>query len=220
MNNTKKFDAVIFDLDGTLLNSLVGIADAMNILLERLNYPTHSLEPYKYFVGDGLVELVKRALPDEKREESDIPALFKEYREIYNTTWPLKSPPYDGIPQLLDTLAKKKIKMSILSNKSHDFTQRMVAQLLPGVRFEEVRGVFDGGTRKPDPSGALEIARIMNTTPGNIAFVGDTSIDMKTAVRAGMYPVGVLWGFRPEKELLDNGAKHIVAQPMEIDELF
>lgn len=220
MNNKTKFEAIIFDLDGTLLNSLLGIADAMNILLERLHFPTHPLGAYKYFVGDGIIELVKRALPGEKEQESDIPTLVKEYRKIYDTTWPLESPPYEGILELLESLSKKRIKMAILSNKSHDFTQRMVVQLLPGIHFAEVRGVVDGGTRKPDPSGALDICNIMGTTPGNTVFVGDTSIDMKTAVRAEMYPVGVLWGFRPEKELLENGAKKLVSWPMEIDQLF
>jgi phosphoglycolate phosphatase len=210
------FKAVIFDLDGTLLNSLEGIADAMNVLLERLGYSTHSLETYKYFVGDGIAEMVRRALPEMSREKSDINKLVTDYRDIYHTTWPKKSPPYEGIPELLDALSLKNIKLAVLSNKSDDFTNRMVSELLPDWKFEVVMGAQPGIPEKPDPYAALKIAEIIGIAPTNIIFMGDSGVDMKTAARANMYPVGVLWGFREAEELLANGAKKLIKHPMEL----
>ena len=210
-----KFEAVIFDLDGTLLNSLEGIADAMNVLLERLGYSTHPSEAYKYFVGDGVTEMVRRALPEAICEKSDIKKLVTDYREIYHTTWPKKSPPYEGIPELLDALSQKNIKLAVLSNKSDDFTKRMVSKLLSLWEFEIVMGAHPGIPEKPDPYAALKIAEITGIAPTNIIFVGDSGVDMQTAAMANMYPVGVLWGFREADELLANGAKHLIKHPME-----
>ncbi|MCP4150154.1 MAG: HAD family hydrolase [bacterium] len=214
-----KIKAVIFDLDGTLLNSIVGIADAMNSLLERLGYPTHSVEAYKYFVGDGITDMVARTLPENCRENCDMDAMVKEYRAIYDTTWPQKSPPYPGIPELLDALCAQGIKISILSNKSEDFTRRMTTALLPDWKFEIVRGAREGVPRKPDPLAVLEIAEFTGIPPENSIFVGDTDIDMQTGVRAKMSPVGVLWGFRGKEELVSNGAKHIINTPLELLEI-
>jgi phosphoglycolate phosphatase len=211
-----KFEAIIFDLDGTLLNSLEGIGDAMNILLQRLGYPTHPLEAYKYFVGEGIIQLVKRALPKDKGNLHDLGQLVIDYRAIYDTTWPQKSPPYDGIPELLDALSCKNIKPAILSNKSDDFTRRMVSGLLPRWTFETVKGVRPGAPRKPDPAAALQIAGMTGIAPGKTVFMGDSDVDMQTAVNADMYPVGVLWGFREADELLANGAKHLLEHPMEL----
>lgn len=214
-----KFEAVIFDLDGTLLNSLAGIGDAMNILLRRLGYPTHPLEAYKYFVGEGIIQLVTRALPGDKGNLHDLRQLVIDYRAIYDTTWPQKSPPYDGIPELLDALSRKNIKPAILSNKSDDFTKRMVSELLPRWTFEAVKGVRPGGPRKPDPAAALQIAGLTGIAPEKTVFMGDSDVDMQTAVNADMYPVGVLWGFREAEELLANGAKKMIKRPIELLEI-
>jgi phosphoglycolate phosphatase len=210
------FKAVIFDLDGTLLNSIVGIADAMNMLLQRLNYPTLDIETYKYLVGEGITELVGRALPREKRNNHDMRQLVTEYRALYAETWPENSPPYGGIPELLDSLSSRKIKFSVLSNKSDDFTRRMVSALLPRWTFEVVKGTIDGGPRKPDPSAALAIAGAMGNPPGETIFIGDSGVDMQTAANAGMYGVGVLWGFRKAEELLLHGAKQLINHPREL----
>jgi phosphoglycolate phosphatase len=210
-----KFEAVIFDLDGTLLNSLGGIADAMNTLLERLGYSTHPLEAYKYFVGNGVSEMVKRALPEVIREKSDIKKRVTDYRDIYHTTWQKNSPHYEGIPELLDALSQKNIKLAVLSNKSDDFTKRMVSTLLPDWKFEAVMGAQPGIPEKPDPYAALKIAEMINIAPADIIFMGDSGVDMQTAARANMYPVGVLWGFREAEELLANGAKKLINHPME-----
>lgn len=219
-----KIKGVIFDLDGTLLDSLQGIVDAMNGILAEKNYPLHDSETYKYFVGEGLVELVRRALPDEWYDGFDSDAVMQEaldvvvsdYRALYDKVWPDLSPPYEGITDVLDTFTENNVKMAVLSNKSDDFTKRMVKQLLPSWEFETVLGARQGVPRKPDPGTALEIAELMALSPGEMAFIGDTMIDIKTAVNAGMLPVGVLWGFREEKELRDNGAKLLLKSPLEL----
>lgn len=223
----KGYRGVIFDLDGTLLDSLQGIADAMNGLLQSMSYPCHSLESYKYFVGDGLKELIRRALPgewfeqfDEKEgEETALDDLLVEYRKLYDKTWPLLSPPYPGIGETLDKLSENQVKMAILSNKTDDFTRRMVQTLLPNWEFIAVVGARPGFPLKPDPGAALEIARQFALPPGSIAFIGDTAIDMQTGVNAGMNPVGVLWGFRTARELQDNGALHLVLHPAQLLEI-
>ncbi|MCU0289924.1 MAG: HAD family hydrolase [Acidobacteria bacterium] len=211
-----KFDGVIFDLDGTLLDSLEGIADAMNILLTQLKYPTHPVEAYKYFVGEGINELLKLALPKEKQNVHDMEQLVKDYRAIYDKTWSQKSFPYQGIPEMLDVLSTQKIKLSVLSNKSDEFVRRMTSVLLPKWKFEVVKGSRAGEPLKPDPTPALEIAAITGIDPANIIFLGDSGIDMATAARAGMYGVGVLWGFRPAEELLASGAKQLIKHPGEL----
>ncbi|HLP48802.1 MAG TPA: HAD family hydrolase [Candidatus Kapabacteria bacterium] len=211
-----KFDAVIFDLDGTLLNSLEGIADAMNILLRQLGYPTHPVDAYKYFVGEGIAELVNLALPKEKLNLHPMELLVRDYRSIYDITWPQKSVPYEGVPEMLDALAARKIKLAVLSNKSDEFVRRMTSVLLPHWKFEVVKGLRPGEPRKPDPTPALQISASIGIEPAHTIFMGDSGVDMQTANRAQMYAVGVLWGFRPAEELLANGAQQLIKHPLEL----
>lgn len=213
-----RFKAVIFDLDGTLLDSLGGIADSMNLLLERLGYPVHPLDRYKYFVGEGIQEMVKQALPEGHRPGPD--RLIVDYRKIYDEKWPQKTKPYSGIPGLLSWLCAGNIKIAVLSNKSDDFTRRMVSALLAGWHFDVVLGARPGIPVKPDPAAALEIAAAIDTEPGDIVFAGDSGVDMQTAVNAGMYPVGVLWGFREAGELLASGAKELLNHPLDLRQHF
>jgi phosphoglycolate phosphatase len=223
----KRFKAVIFDLDGTLLDSLGGIGDTMNNLLKKLGYPQHRLEEYRYMVGDGLDQLVKRSLPPEwsrdhrtgNREADALEQLVKEYRRLYDKKWPGQSPPYPGIPELLDRLNREKIKTAVLSNKADDFTRRMAARLLPGSDFAAVVGARPGSPAKPHPMAALEIAARLDIVPGDMIFLGDSGVDMKTGVNAGMYPVGALWGFREADELLTHGAGALLENPAELIQL-
>jgi len=208
------FQAVIFDLDGTLLNTLDDIANSVNAMLLKYGFPTHDVNAYRYFVGDGATMLVFRALPAEKRNDDVIAECLRAFLDDYDHTWDQNSRIYDGIPELLDVLTIRHVKMAILSNKPDDFTKRCVHKLLAGWRFEVVLGQRNGIPQKPDPSGAHEIAEILGILPARVLYLGDTAIDMKTAVHAGMFPLGALWGFRPADELLEHGAGAIIKKPM------
>ena len=210
------YKAVIFDLDGTLLNSLEDIADSANKVLENHDLPTHKPDDYRMFVGSGISELMTRALPEEKRNTESIDDYVKEYRQEYTRNWNKKTKPYMGIAEMLDKLVSRHIKIAVLSNKLHAFTKQCVDELLPNWKFDIVVGFQNEIPPKPDPTGALQIAEQLNLSPSQILYVGDSDIDMKTGVAAGMHTVGVLWGFRTKDELQKNGAKTLIEKPKEI----
>lgn len=207
--------AVLFDLDGTLLDTLEDLADAGNEVLQRQGYPPHAVEKYNYFVGDGLQTLIDRILPEDATmgEVAQSVALFKS---IYEQNWHRKTKPYDGIPSLLDQLQDARIRLAILSNKPHDFTQMCIQHYFSDISFEIVLGQRSGVPKKPDPAGAIELAEKMKLEPANCVFVGDTQCDMQTGKRAGMRTIGVLWGFRDADELRMNGADLLVASPADL----
>lgn len=212
-----KYKAVVFDLDGTLLDSLEDLADSMNIVLEKCGFPTHPIEDYKYFVGDGMYTLVERTVPEEKKLDKElIEKCFLMMKEEYGQRWSKKTRPYPQIPKLLTNLAELGMKMTVLSNKPHEFTKIIVCKLLSDWDFEVVLGQRPGIPKKPDPKGAFDIAESLKICPEEILYLGDTNVDMKTATRAGMYPVGVLWGFRGAEELKGNGAKILIKKPLDL----
>jgi phosphoglycolate phosphatase len=213
------FKAAMFDLDGTLVDTIEDLADSMNSVLERCGFPSHDLDAYKYFVGDGMINLVRRSLPEQAKTDETVMQCLAMMREEYAGRWKEKSRPYDGIPELLDRLSERGIKMAVLSNKPDDFTKVMVRELLSRWRFEAVLGERPSIPRKPDPISALEIAGQMRVSPGDFLYLGDTSTDMKTAGAAGMYAVGVLWGFRKADELLAGGARLLIERPTDLLEL-
>lgn len=205
--------AVLFDLDGTLLNTLDDLADSVNDVLAERRLPTHPVEAYRYFVGDGAATLMHRVLPESHRTPEIESLCLHRFREIYATRWNLKTVPYDGIPAVLSELARRGLKLAVLSNKPHDATGQCVSELLKGIRFDAVQGQTAEIAKKPDPGGALAIARRLGVRPEEILYVGDTATDMQTAVRAHMIPIGVLWGFRTAEELLEHGARRLIAYP-------
>ena len=209
--------AVIFDLDGTLLNTLEDLADSMNAALTQLGWPPYSVESYQYFVGRGLDNLVRQALPANEQQSS---FSFKKLRiamqKEYSIRWKNKSRPYEGVEVLLNELTNRHIPLAILSNKPDSFTQNCATQLLSHWKFTIVRGNRPKTPLKPDPTSALEIAQKMNLNSSTIFFVGDTDIDMKTAVNAGMIAVGATWGFRSAKELVESGAHHLIDKPADL----
>lgn len=215
-----KYKAILFDLDGTLLNTLADLGNSMNNVLKRRGFPTHDMNAYRYHVGEGALILVARSLPEEYRSNELMRECLKEFYEEYDRNWKIETAPYEGIPEMLKELGERGIRMSVLSNKPHEFTQRCVAEYFPGCNFDLICGQRDFIPRKPDPAGALEIAKAMNIPVFSFVYMGDTAIDMKTAVSAGMYPVGVLWGFRPAEELLKHGATDLIEHPMEILKFF
>jgi phosphoglycolate phosphatase len=208
--------AVIFDLDGTLLDTIGDLTDSMNLTLSRFGFKGHDQETYKYFIGDGIEALVQRALPPENREEEMVARGVTAMREEYAVRWDKKTLPYPGIPELLDTLSQKGWPLSILSNKPDDSTRMVVAKLLPRWSFQVILGSRPSVPKKPDPAAALEIAGLLNMSPAHFLYLGDTGTDMKTAVRAGMFPVGVLWGFRTAQELLADGARVLIEKPLDL----
>ncbi len=210
----------MMDLDGTLLDTLQDLADSMNSTLSHFGFPVHKLEKYRYFVGDGMENLVRRSLPDSaKTGPRLISRCIEMMRQTYERNWNVKSRPYPGIPELLDALTARGLKMAVLSNKPHEFTLKAVEGLLGAWRFEAVMGERPPIPRKPDPSSALEIANRLRVEPADFLYLGDTATDMKTANAAGMYAVGVLWGFRDAEELIAGGAGKLIAKPAELLEM-
>ena len=210
------YRALISDLDGTLLDTLQDLADSVNAALGRLGLPGHELEAYKYFVGDGRRMMALRALPEDRRDEATLERLSVLITEEYFFGWTSKTRPYDGIPELLDALTSRGIRMAVLSNKPHEYTYPMVGELLSRWSFEVVAGESLEFPKKPDPTGARRILSLMNIKPDECLYIGDSGVDMQTATAAGLFPVGVLWGFRTAEELLENGAKLLVEKPADI----
>ncbi len=208
--------AVLFDLDGTLLDTLNDIAGAMNLVLARRGLKQHPLPAYRNFVGDGAEMLVRRTLQHENPSDAMVRQCIADFKAAYTETWNICTKPYPGITGLLDLLAEKEIPAAVLSNKPHEFTVRCVETFLPRWHFCAVLGEHPGRPCKPDPAGALEAARLLHTAPQEICYLGDTNTDMQTAISAGMLPVGVRWGFRPASELLAAGARHLIEAPAEL----
>ncbi|HHW00164.1 MAG TPA: HAD family hydrolase [Clostridiaceae bacterium] len=215
-----KYKAVIFDLDGTLLNTIDDIANSVNSVLEKSGFPVHSTEEIKLFIGTGFYNLIRLALPEENRDDSTIKKLVEMLREEYNTRWNQYTRPYEGIPELLDELTKRNIKKAVLSNKADNFTKIIIAQLLPKWQFEVVWGERPDVPKKPDPTAALEIADMLNISPDEIILLGDSSYDIQTAVSAGMFAAGALWGFRSADELKSAGADILIEKPLDLLKLF
>lgn len=207
---------VLFDLDGTLLDTLLDLANSMNAALGHLGFAGHPVEAYRYFVGDGSEVLARRVLPPASRREETIARCLAEFLAEYGRHWDENTRPYPGVPEMLDGLSARGIKTAVLSNKKHELTQLTVARLLPEWRFDAVAGAKPEVPRKPDPTAALRLAEELRLEPGEFLYLGDTNTDMQTAVRAGMHPVGALWGFRTEEELRASGARSVIAHPQDL----
>ncbi len=213
------FRAILFDLDGTLLDTLADIADSANRVLAGHGYPTHPIDAYRHFIGDGLVRLFGRVLPADQRGEEVIAECVGGFREAYAENWNVRTRRYEGVADLLDAATARGLKMAILSNKPHAFTRRCVDAYLSAWPFQAVLGQRDGVPRKPDPAGAREIVERFEVAAEHFLYLGDTPTDMETALNAGMHPVGVSWGFRPVDELRAAGAARIIARPLELMDL-
>lgn len=211
--------AVLFDLDGTLSDSLASMALAGNTVLEQFGLPKMPVENYRYYCGDGAAMLVKRALSEAGDKELQyFDKAYEAYQEVFRKDCTFNVKPYDGIQEMLASLQKKGIKIAVVSNKPHDRTIDVVEKLFGLDAFDAVIGMKEGRKGKPDPAGALETAQILGVVPSECAFVGDTNVDMKTGTNAGMLRIGVLWGFRDREELVENGADEIVENPQELVE--
>lgn len=210
------FKAVIFDLDGTLIDTINDIANSMNRVLKTMHLPTHPISEYYYFVGAGLKELCRRALPQDMRDEKSI----LQYRELfnidYNENWNRETKPYPGIIDLLLYLQSLNKSISILSNKPEEFCKAMAKHYFPMIEFSLVKGNVDHIPPKPHPAGGRAILDILELEAESVLFVGDSDIDMQTAVNCGFTGLGAEWGFRNKEELINSGAKITFKTPNDL----
>lgn len=211
------YKAVIFDLDGTLADTLASIARSANMALAHLGYPALPKDNYRYYAGDGARELMKRVLTDSGDPAcSRMDEIMPIYGKIFEKECMYEVHPYDGIPETLEALKQRGLKIAVLSNKPDARTHDVIRDLFGTELFDYVQGQTEKIRRKPCPDGALEIARVFGVKPEECLYCGDTNTDMQTAVAAGMFPIGVLWGFRDRQELLENGAKALAEVPADI----
>lgn len=212
-----RFDAIIYDLDGTLIDTLADLANSANQVLRNLGFPEHPESAYCYYVGDGVTELMRRCLPEAHREtDALIERAVKAMAETYAERWHEATRIYPGITDLVVRAKAAGLPQAVLSNKPDHFTQLMTAHYFPDKPFVHVRGQRPGTARKPDPAGALAIASDLGLPPARILYLGDTATDMQTAVSAGMFAVGACWGFRPREELRANGAHVLAEHPRDV----
>lgn len=207
--------AVLFDLDGTLVNSIEDLAASTNFALRKFGYLTHETEKYKYFVGDGIPKLIERALPENSRDNETRAKVLDSFMEHYRLHFADKTAVYEGINQLLDSLKGMGLKLAVVSNKAQEMALTVVEKLLGG-KFDTVSGKQEGFPTKPDPALTLKIIGELGVTPQECVLVGDSGMDAAAAVNAGCIGIGVLWGFRTKDELLQNGANYIAEKPHQI----
>lgn len=211
------YRAVLFDLDGTLTDTLKDIADAMNRALRLHGLEEWPVHAYRYLVGNGAKVLSERCVRDRLELAQAVRATYQAYYQEHNL---VMTRPYEGVPELLKALAAAGVRLAVLSNKPDKDTKAVVRHFFPDVPWCVVRGQVEGVPVKPDPAGALAVAAELGVEPGDILYLGDTAVDMQCALAAGMHPVGALWGFRTAAELAENGAEKLAAAPADVAEMF
>lgn len=211
---------VLFDLDGTLINSIDDLADSTNYALQQCGLPLHTVDEYKYFVGNSVDPLIRRALPEEEKENQE---LFDRVKKIYLSYYAAhskdKTRPYPGISDLLSRCNKAGVLVAVVSNKPDDITADVVRYYFPQIHFAATMGPKEGIPKKPDPAGVREVLRITGIALDDALYVGDTWVDMQTAQNSGVQSCGVLWGFRTRQELVENHADFIAANAAELAEI-
>ncbi|MCF8055185.1 MAG: HAD family hydrolase [Desulfocapsa sp.] len=211
-----QYKGIIFDLDGTLLDTLEDLADAANATLRYFGFPVHPVDSYRYFVGEGLKTLTRRIIPDSSADDAALNEYMRKFGEIYSRTWNAHTVPYAGIREMIAALSAAGLQLAVLSNKPHEFAKICVKEFFPENPFAFVFGQREGVAKKPDPASALELAEKMGLLVNEILYIGDTAIDMQTGNSAGMKTIGVEWGFRERAELEENKAWRIVSTPVEV----
>lgn len=206
----------IFDLDGTLVDSLEDLADSMNAALEAYGYPVHEVGRYKYFVGNGVLKLVERALPESERNDENIEKLNAEFAKEYAKRALDKTRPYEGIPELLRELKSKGCLLAVASNKPDKFSKLIVEKLFGEDMFDIIRGKRDGVPTKPDPEVLMSIIEESGVSKEECVHSGDSAVDVLTALNAGIDVIGCTWGFRTRDELMNAGAKKLADKPADI----
>lgn len=210
---------IIFDLDGTLLNTIADLAHSTNYALSKLGYPTHEMEKYNFMVGNGINKLFERALPEGAKTEENVLRVRKEFIPYYDKHNADYSSPYPGIPELLTYLPSKGIQLAVASNKYQSATQKLIAHYFPEIHFTAVFGQREGINVKPDPTIVFDILKLTDVSKEEVLYVGDSGVDMQTAANAGVTACGVTWGFRPRTELEEFSPEYIVEKAEQIQKL-
>ena len=212
-----KYQAAIFDMDGTLIDSLADLTDNVNETMIHYGFPQHNIEEYRYFVGNGARKLIKRSVPEDRAADEDfISEVLEYYNKCYDKHLTNKTKPYDGIIEMLQKFQTLNIPLGVCTNKQQFAADEIVSAMFPANIFGAVVGDSKGLPRKPDPTKVLKIADQFKIKPDRIAYFGDSSVDMETAHNAGFLSVGVTWGFRPKSELIEHGAEILIDHPSEI----
>jgi phosphoglycolate phosphatase len=207
---------IVFDLDGTLINSLEDLADSANHVLVQHGFPTHPVDAYRYFVGDGVRKLIERILPEEERNDTQIELCRQEFVAYYRIHMEDKTEVYPGMTELLKALKDKGLKIAVATNKVHIAVAPLMAKYFPNIHFDSMIGQREGVPVKPHPQIMFDILKETGYQPSEALHVGDTATDMQLAHRAGIESVGVLWGYRPLEELQEAGAQHIIKHPLDL----
>ena len=207
---------VIFDLDGTLLNTIADLANSTKYALKVLGYPIHEPDKYNLMVGNGINKLFERALPDGEKTEENVLRVRQEFVPYYDQHNADKSRPYPGVTELLETLQTAGMQLAVASNKYQTATEKLIAHYFPNIKFTAVFGQREGIPVKPDPIIVKEILQIAKVQEEETLYVGDSGVDMQTAINAGVTSCGVTWGFRPRTELESFHPDHIVDNAEEI----
>lgn len=207
---------VIFDLDGTLLNTIGDLAVACNDVLKRYNLPEHQIEEYYTFVGNGIPKLIERSVPEQDRTPEYVEKLKIEFMDYYKSHLYDETFPYEGIRELLAELQKRDVMVAVASNKFQAGVETLLDYFFPSINFVARFGLSDDVPAKPNPLMVNKILEIANVAKEDTLYVGDSNVDMMTAINSGLKPIGVSWGFRSKEELVNNGAWKIVDKPEEI----
>lgn len=207
---------IVFDLDGTLLDTIGDLAESCNFMLRKRGLDEYGYDDYRHFVGNGITRLVERALPEELRTPDYIASARRDFLDYYIDHIDLHTKPYDGIPEVVEKLCRAGWKLAVASNKFNDGTRKLAGRFFPGIRFSAVYGNRDGVPLKPDAALLRQIMDECGTSPEKCWMIGDSGIDMQTAHNAGAHSIGVSWGFRSREELVENRAEHIADRPADI----
>ncbi len=210
-----KIKAVLFDMDGTITNTLDDLADATNYALASFGYPLHEVDAFRFFVGDGIPKLIERALPEDKKDEKTVSAVKDKFFEYYSVHSMDKTRAYDGVPETVKEVMSLGYKTAVVTNKDEPAAKEILARLYPDC-FDYIFGASDDIPKKPDPTLAHIAMKTLGVTPDECVFVGDSCVDIQTGKNSGAYDVGVSWGFRPREELEEYGATAIIDRPSEL----